>query len=65
LAASNNPSLFLLNYDRKQLSVVNLMVVPKHFRSRNHRRTEALKANGAARRLDRLIYLARSGSDVR
>jgi type II restriction enzyme len=58
LAASNNPSLFLLNYDRKQLSVVNLMVVPKHFRSRNHRRTEALKANGAARRLDRLIYLA-------
>ena len=31
LAASNNPSLFLLNYDRKQLSVVNLMVVPKHF----------------------------------
>jgi type II restriction enzyme len=31
LAASNNPSLFLLNYDRKQLSVVNLLVVPKHF----------------------------------
>jgi type II restriction enzyme len=31
LAASNNPSLFLLNYDRTQLSVVNLMVVPKHF----------------------------------
>jgi type II restriction enzyme len=31
LAASNNPSLFLLNYDRQQLSVVNLIVVPKHF----------------------------------
>jgi len=31
LAASNNPSLLLLNYDRKQLSVVNLLVVPKHF----------------------------------
>jgi type II restriction enzyme len=31
LAASNNPSLFLVNYDRSQLSVVNLMVVPKHF----------------------------------
>jgi type II restriction enzyme len=31
LAASNNPSLFLLNYDRTHLSVVNLMVVPKHF----------------------------------
>ena len=31
LAASNNPSLFLLNYDRTHLSVINLMVVPKHF----------------------------------
>src|SRR5579871_2034577 len=31
LAASNNPNLFLLNYDLKQLSVTNLLVVPKHF----------------------------------
>ena len=31
LAASNNPNLFLLNYDLKGLSVVNLFVVPKHF----------------------------------
>jgi hypothetical protein len=31
LAASNNPNLFLLNYDLRQLSVVNLFVVPKHF----------------------------------
>jgi len=31
LAASNNPSLFLLNYDLESFSVVNLMVVPKHF----------------------------------
>jgi type II restriction enzyme len=31
LAASNNPSLFLLNYDLKQLSVTNLFVIPKHF----------------------------------
>lgn len=31
LAASNNPNLFLLNYDLKQLSVVNFLVVPKHF----------------------------------
>lgn len=31
LAASNNPSLFLLNYDLKQLCVVNLLIVPKHF----------------------------------
>jgi type II restriction enzyme len=31
LAASNNPNLFLMNYDLRQLSVVNLFVVPKHF----------------------------------
>jgi type II restriction enzyme len=31
LAANNNPSLFLMNYDLRQLSVVNLFVVPKHF----------------------------------
>jgi type II restriction enzyme len=31
LAASNNPNLFLLNYDVGRLSVLNLFVVPKHF----------------------------------
>jgi hypothetical protein len=31
LAASNNPNLLLLNYDLKRLSVVNLLLVPKHF----------------------------------
>jgi type II restriction enzyme len=31
LAASNNPNLFLLNYSLKELSVVNLLIVPKHF----------------------------------
>jgi|SRR5580698_3891226 hypothetical protein len=31
LAASNNPNLFLLNYDRKQLSVTDLCIIPKHF----------------------------------
>jgi type II restriction enzyme len=31
LAASNNPSLFLLNYDAANLEVTNLVVVPKHF----------------------------------
>jgi hypothetical protein len=31
LAASNNPNLFLLNYDLEQRSVVNLLIVPKHF----------------------------------
>jgi type II restriction enzyme len=31
LAASNNPNLFLLNYDRQQLAVRNFFVVPKHF----------------------------------
>jgi type II restriction enzyme len=34
LAASNNPNLFLLTYDIKQLSVTNLLVVPKHFFAR-------------------------------
>lgn len=31
LAANNNPSLFLLNYDLKELRVTNFLVVPKHF----------------------------------
>jgi hypothetical protein len=31
LAANNNPSLFLLNYDLKLLSVKDFFVVPKHF----------------------------------
>ncbi len=31
LAADNNPNLFLLNYDLKELSVRNLLVVPKHY----------------------------------
>jgi type II restriction enzyme len=31
LAESNNPSLFLLNYDAAKLEVTNLFVVPKHF----------------------------------
>ena len=31
LASSNNPNLLLMNYDVKSLSVVNLLIVPKHF----------------------------------
>ncbi len=31
LKADNNPNLFLLNYDLRQLSVCNFFVVPKHF----------------------------------
>jgi type II restriction enzyme len=31
LAASNNPSLLLLNYDLTKLSVRNALVIPKHF----------------------------------
>jgi type II restriction enzyme len=31
LAASDNPNLLLLNYDRARLAVTNLFVVPKHF----------------------------------
>jgi type II restriction enzyme len=31
LAADNNPNLFLMNYDIKQLAVINLLIIPKHF----------------------------------
>jgi predicted Rdx family selenoprotein len=31
LAASNNPNLFLLSYNLKELAVANLLIVPKHF----------------------------------
>jgi type II restriction enzyme len=31
LASSNNPNLLLMNYDVKSLSVINLLIVPKHF----------------------------------
>ena len=31
LAASNNPNLLLMNYDRNTLSVVDLLIIPKHF----------------------------------
>lgn len=31
LAASNNPNLLLMNYDRQALAVVDLLIVPKHF----------------------------------
>jgi hypothetical protein len=31
LDADNNPNLFLMNYDQQQLSVVNFLIVPKHF----------------------------------
>jgi len=31
LAANNNPSLFLLNYDLQKLNVTNFLLVPKHF----------------------------------
>jgi type II restriction enzyme len=31
LESDNNPSLVLLNYDAKKLSVTNVMMVPKHF----------------------------------
>jgi len=31
LTSSNNPNLFLLNYDLENLEVTNLLVIPKHF----------------------------------
>ncbi len=35
LVADNNPNLFLLNYDLKELTVRNFFVVPKHFFGRD------------------------------
>ena len=31
LGGSNNPNLFLLNYNGRKLAVTNLLVIPKHF----------------------------------
>ena len=31
LKGSNNPSLFLMNYDLRNLEVLNFLVIPKHF----------------------------------
>ncbi len=74
LAANNNPSLFLLNYDLKQRQVVNFLVVPKHFfvreiiEARRPLRPTARRAGwiGSHIRLDRVpasgkIYLVRDG----
>ena len=50
LAASNNPNLLLMNYDLKSLSVVNLLIVPKHFFAREiieERKPLAAKARRA------------------
>jgi len=49
LAASNNPNLFLMNYDLKSLAVVNLLIVPKHFFVREIIRNESrwLRPRGA------------------
>jgi len=74
LAASNNPSLFLLNYDLQNLHVTNLFVVPKHFFVREiieERKPLAATARragwiGSHIRLDRMpasgrIFLVRGG----
>jgi len=31
LESANNPNFFFLNYDLKDLSVLNFLVIPKHF----------------------------------
>jgi Dam-replacing family/Dam-replacing HTH domain len=74
LAASNNPSLFLLNYDLQKLHVTNLFVVPKHFFVREiieERKPLAATARragwiGSHIRLDRIpvsgkIFIVRGG----
>src|SRR5947207_801121 len=74
LAANNNPSLFLLNYDLRNLQVVNFLVVPKHYFVREiieERKPLAATARragwiGSNIRLDRLpasgkIFIVRNG----
>ena len=74
LAADNNPSLFLLNYDLDRLHVVNFFVVPKHFFVRDiiePRKPLAITARragwiGSHIRLDRVpqagkIFIVRNG----
>lgn len=74
LAANNNPSLFLLNYDLRKLQVVNLLVVPKHYFVREiieERKPLAATARragwiGSNIRLDRVpasgrIFIVRNG----
>jgi type II restriction enzyme len=74
LAADNNPNLLLMNYDSNALSVVNLLIVPKHFfvkdiiEERKPLATTARRAGwiGSKIRLDRVpesgkIHIVRSG----
>jgi type II restriction enzyme len=74
LAANNNPSLFLLNYDLKEFRVANFLVVPKHFfvreiiEARKPLAPTARRAGwiGSHIRLDRVpaagkIYIVRDG----
>ena len=66
LAASNNPNLFLMNYDLKSLAVVNLFIVPKHFFVREIiEERKPLAADRATRGLDRVEYPAQPGPGVR
>ena len=74
LAANNNPSLFLLNYDLRKRQVENFLVVPKHFfireiiEARKPLSPTARRAGwiGSHIRLDRVpasgkIYIVRDG----
>jgi len=74
LAANNNPSLFLLNYDLQRRNVLNFLVVPKHFFNRDiieERKPLAPTARragwiGSNIRLDRIpesgkIFIVRNG----
>lgn len=49
LAASNNPNLFVLNYDLKNLAVTNLLIIPKHFFIRDFIRERKPLAESARR----------------
>jgi hypothetical protein len=66
LAASNNPNLFLMNYDLKSLAVVNLLIVPKHFFVREIiEERKPAGVNCKTRGLDRVEHTAQPRSEFR
>lgn len=58
LQCSNNPNFFLLNYDLKNLEILNFFVIPKHFFIPDIIEKKAPFKKRQAGRLDRVQYFA-------
>lgn len=66
LTASNNPNLFLMNYDLRQLSVINLFYCPKAlFCPRNHRKAQTASADSTPCRMGRIKHFTEPDSRIR